>query len=65
MDKNEKILRLLEENAHYTHKNIADAMGMSEAEVTAIIEDYEKKGEFSDTRHLSTGIRLQENTFPQ
>ena len=30
MDKNEKILRLLEENAHFTHKNIADARSIPE-----------------------------------
>ena len=44
MDKNEKILRLLEENAHFTHKNIADAVGLTEAEVDKIIEDYEEQG---------------------
>ncbi len=44
MDKNEKILRLLEENAHFTHKNIADAVGLTEAEVDKIIEDYEQQG---------------------
>lgn len=44
MDKKERILRLLEENAHYTAKNIADAINMTEAEVSSIIEEFEKQG---------------------
>lgn len=44
MDKHEKILRLLEENSRYTPKNIADAVGMTEAEVKASIEEDERSG---------------------
>ncbi|MEG1994387.1 MAG: Lrp/AsnC family transcriptional regulator [Oscillospiraceae bacterium] len=40
----DKILRLLDSNARLTNKQIAAMTSMSEAEVAAAIEDYEKKG---------------------
>lgn len=44
MKKNEKILKYLEQNAHFTAKNIADALNMDVAEVEKIIEAYEQDG---------------------
>ena len=41
--KNEKILNLLRENARLTNADIAAALGMSEAEVAAAIEDMEAR----------------------
>lgn len=44
MEHKERILKYLEENAKYTPKNIADALGISEQEVTDVIRECEADG---------------------
>ena len=40
----EKILKLLDRNAHYTNKEMAVLLGITEQEVAAAIAEFEKKG---------------------
>lgn len=44
MDKEFEVLRLLEENARMSNSEIAEVVGISEAEVESIIKKYEESG---------------------
>lgn len=44
MSVREEILKLLEENAEYTSKNISDALGITEEEVNGIVNECKENG---------------------